>query len=340
MKTNNTLFACICILGISLFTSCENTIPFKTQDIPSKLIINALIDATAEEHKILLDLTGTEKTMPVTNGEIDIYINDVHKETIRELREVSEWYRPNEYISNCRFSPGDHVRLEARTKDGAYSAYAELTVPEPIAIEHIDTMSVFRQNDYYDYLRMKVTFTDNTQRPDFYRIAATELLTYSGKSRLTGEDTVVVVTMPASLVSREDVVLTEGQPGTLGDNDDSFFTSFQNRYTIFNDSRINGTYTMTVSVPLSNYYGLYYLSDTNIELVGFRLDIKVSLISLCEAEYYYLRALNIYDSDDYDETFNPPVRFPSNVVGGTGIVGVSSSTSRTIDKVREIELVY
>lgn len=47
-------------------------------------------------------------------------------------------------------------------------------------------------------------------------------------------------------------------------------------------------------------------------------------------EYLYLKALNIYDAVSYDDFFNLPVQFPSNVEGGTGIVGVSTETNITI----------
>nr|WP_262494108.1 DUF4249 domain-containing protein [Massilibacteroides vaginae] len=99
---------------------------------------------------------------------------------------------------------------------------------------------------------------------------------------------------------------------------------------------MNGTYTMTVSAFLIPYY--YYLPDMDIKRLS--LDVQVNLFSLCEAEYYYLRALNIYDSDDYDEAFNPPVRFPSNVNGGVGIVGISNRTSQTIERVSVMDILY
>lgn len=35
-----------------------------------------------------------------------------------------------------------------------------------------------------------------------------------------------------------------------------------------------------------------------------------------EKEYYYLRALNLLDSDAYDNTLSEPIAFPSNVNGG------------------------
>lgn len=44
-------------------------------------------------------------------------------------------------------------------------------------------------------------------------------------------------------------------------------------------------------------------------------------------EYYYLRALNLLDSDAYDNTLSEPIAFPSNVNGGTGMVGFSTETN-------------
>lgn len=334
MKKYNKIISCASALCMCLFLACENTIPFKTQDIPQKLIVNVLFDASVETHKILLNLTGVEKVTPVTNGEIDIYINGELKETVNELTQTSEWSRPHEYIAHCRFSPGDNVYLEARTKDGQYKAYAEVTVPHPIEIEKIDTMIVETTRGY-DYFRIKTTFTDDQKKKDYYRIAIDQVITAYGISDITGNDTVYTASSPLYILIREDVVLTEGQPGTLEDNDDFIFSSVQNEHAIFDDLRINGTYTMTTSVP---FYIPYFYNEVKVE--RFSLDIRVNLISLCEAEYYYLRALNIYDSEDYDETFNPPVRFPSNLNGGVGIVGMSSRTSQLINLIENMEVKY
>ncbi|WP_430827568.1 DUF4249 family protein, partial [Bacteroides thetaiotaomicron] len=51
-------------------------------------------------------------------------------------------------------------------------------------------------------------------------------------------------------------------------------------------------------------------------------------------EYYYLKALNLVDSDVYDETINEPLRYPSNVHGGTGMVSISTEVSQTV-RIRE-----
>lgn len=58
------------------------------------------------------------------------------------------------------------------------------------------------------------------------------------------------------------------------------------------------------------------------------LDVIIRLLSITETEYYYLKALNLVDSDVYDETINEPIRYPSNVHGGTGMVGISTEVSK------------
>jgi len=60
------------------------------------------------------------------------------------------------------------------------------------------------------------------------------------------------------------------------------------------------------------------------------LDVIIRLLSITETEYYYLKALNLVDSDVYDETINEPIRYPSNVHGGTGMVGISTEVSKKV----------
>lgn len=60
------------------------------------------------------------------------------------------------------------------------------------------------------------------------------------------------------------------------------------------------------------------------------IDVFIRLLSITEIEYYYLKALNLVDTDAYDETINEPIKFPSNVQGGVGIIGVSTEVSKVI----------
>ena len=60
------------------------------------------------------------------------------------------------------------------------------------------------------------------------------------------------------------------------------------------------------------------------------MDVIIRLRSITEVEYYYLKALNSVDSDVYDETIDEPIKYPGNVHGGTGIVGISTEVSKVI----------
>lgn len=61
------------------------------------------------------------------------------------------------------------------------------------------------------------------------------------------------------------------------------------------------------------------------------MDIIIHLRSITEVEYYYLKALNLVDSDIYDETIDEPIKYPSNVHGGTGMIGISTEVSKKIE---------
>ena len=125
-------------------------------------------------------------------------------------------------------------------------------------------------------------------------------------------------------ISREDVVLTDGQPTTSDDEDNGMFDTVKNIYGVFDDSRFKNTsYTMTV-YNQTNVEGLSKYG-TNV-----KMDIIVRLLSITETEYYYLKALNLVDSDAYDETINEPIKYPSNVHGVIGMIGISTETSKII----------
>ena len=108
------------------------------------------------------------------------------------------------------------------------------------------------------------------------------------------------------------------------DEDNGMFDTVKNIYGVFDDSRFKNTsYTMTVynQTDIDGFpeYG------TNV-----KMDIIVRLLSITETEYYYLKALNLVDSDAYDETINEPIKYPSNVHGGIGMIGISTETSKII----------
>lgn len=315
------------ILIASLATSCENELSFDIKDNPPKLVMNALINADSLTNTLFLNFTGKECAAHVKDATVEVRINGQLTESLRPLPLMNDEDKQCRFTITSKFSPGELVRIDALTDDGKYHAWAEATVPKPIGkIEKIDTLTVpFVYYGYSsNYLRYKITFSDRPNENNYYRLIVDNRVTKSCFEPEVGE----VVTQTKhnyKFIDREDIVLTDGQPSNGDDEDNSMFDKVQNRYGIFDDSRFKNTsYTMTVyNLPVTDM-------DVNHPLTYMRSDVIVRLLTITEAEYYYLKALNLLDSDAYDETINEPIKFSGNVHGGTGIVGISTEVSKII----------
>lgn len=318
--------------------SCENDMPFNVKDNPPKLIINTLLDISKTENEINLALTGKNKVTNVKNAQIDIYVNGVLKEQITNPEKSSIGKNYSAYKTHIKMQPADIIKIEVTANDGEYHAWAEDIVPNPINIEKAETSVFTKQTSYWSsgekYLKAKTTFTDNQQGVNYYRISMDFEFYIETISPYTHKDTIIYQKAVSGLIVDEDVVLTDGQP-SVNDNDDDIFVPIYNEYGVFDNSRINGTYTMTTSTQIPYYmidYGMgFYGSDWyNQDFDRVAIKGRIRLMSISKMEYLYLKALNIYDSVDYDDYFNLPVKFPSNVQGGVGIVGVCSGNELMI----------
>lgn len=316
------------ILFTALLTvSCENELPFNIKDNPPKLVMNALINADSLTNTLYLNFTGKEHTTYVQNTTLEVRINGQLTESLRPLAPKQENTPQCSFNITSRFAPGDVIRVDAITDDGQYHAWAEVTVPQrPADIEKIDTLTVpIVRSGYYtqDYLQYKITFKDRLNENNFYRIILDKQMT--ARRYHPGNNSEYYETAhDHSFIVREDVVLTDGQPTTGDDEDNGIFEVAKNLYGVFDDSRFkNESYTMTI-------YNSWYMYFNNEYRENVRIDVTIRLLSINETEYYYLKALNLLDSDVYDETISEPIKYPSNVHGGVGIVGVSTEVSKTV----------
>ena len=76
---------------------------------------------------------------------------------------------------------------------------------------------------------------------------------------------------------------------------------------------------------------LYRTHGSAILISPYISDCHVRLLSINETDFLYFKALNLIDSDVYDETIMEPIVFASNVHGGLGIVSISTETSVKIN---------
>lgn len=315
------------LIATLTIVSCENELPFRIKDNPPKLVMNALIDAENQTNLLFLNLTGKETTTHIQNATVEVRVNGQLTESLRPLPPESEENRQCRFSITSRFTPGDVVRIDAITDDGQYHAWAEVTVPQrPAGIENIDTLTVPMQEYGYttNYLRYRITFKDRPDETNYYRIVVDKQTTLWKYNHEEEGDTYIFWKKHSySFIGREDIVLTDGQPSTGDEEDNGMFDTARNIYGVFDDSRFKNTsYTMTV------------YNSTHIETVneGYfdAMDVIIRLKSITETEYYYLKALNSVDSDVYDETIDEPIKYPGNVQGGTGIVGISTEISKVV----------
>lgn len=315
--------------------SCEHELPFNVKDNPPKLVMNALVNADSLSNIVFLNLTGKEHMSHILDATLEVRINGDLKEQLRPLPIESEYLIPQcQFRVTSKLAPGDVLRLDAITDDGQYHAWSEVIVPRRLAeIENIDTLTIPLSTSGYtsEYLRHKITFTDLPDEDNYYRLIMDTRLMF--KKLNDNNEIVTNAWRNYNFIYREDIVLTDGQPSTDDDDENGLFDTSKNIYGVFNDSRFkNSTYTMTVHVPRYLFQDI----DDRPHLSA-KIDIIVRLVSITEMEFYYLRALNLIDSDSFDETINEPVKFPSNVNGGIGFVGVSTEVSRVIQILDEKE---
>lgn len=309
------------LVAMLTVASCENELPFNIKDNPPKLVMNALINADSLTNTLFLNFTGKENPTHVQDATVEVRVNGQLTESLRPLPLDEDEAKQCRFTITSKFNADDVVRIDAFTDDGKYHAWAEATVPKRLEkIDNIDTLTVPMKSYGMtsNYLRCKITFRDHPNENNYYRLIVNK------RSTLTDYDGSTRIKNNYMIIDREDIVLTDGHPTTSEDEDNGMFDPVKNVYSVFDDSRFKDSpYTMTIySRPTLDYY---LGNPTSV-----KIDIIISLLSITEAEYYYLKALNLIDSDNYDETINEPIKFPSNVQGGTGIVGFSTEVSQTI----------
>ena len=146
--------------------------------------------------------------------------------------------------------------------------------------------------------------------------------------RSAGETSDVVSKETYDFKDRGDRSMTLRPEGTAG----VVRSYIENKYNVFTDDRFSdATCTLKVYTQLYHNYNLWLYNVTRRSK-----SITVRLLSISEAEFRYLKALNTLESGNYEEALMEPVMIPSNVKGGLGFVGISSETRMTMQLPDEI----
>ena len=316
---------------LCLAVSCTNEIGPIPYDEPQKLIINAMLNAGKPENTIYLHLSDPVYPQIVRNGIIRLYINNDLTDTVTECTYHADENFPLKeypYYTHCSFKSGDHVRIEASTRDGKFRAEAVTTVHEPLQVLKLDTfhmksdtMNVEEQSYVNKQLRLKVRLkVPASGQTQYYRVQLRHDYTLCLTNYITDQDSIYTFTA-WGCNGNEDIALSDGKPGhNHVDSDIEFIPPQRNDYSVFSDVFFtNQEYTMTLNAYIS-----YCWDHTLYKLKSATCNGTLQFFAISPNEYRYLRAASAYTDYDDSNPLTVPVIFPNNIKGGIGIFAIEN----------------
>lgn len=326
MKATYIQYTLVSTFLLLLLSACQNEIDYKGGAHNPRLVMNALLNADTLVNKLFLNLSGNQGTPEVKDALIHLYVNDELKETLPYIRRGFN-DRTGYYLITTAFAEKDKVRIEATSSDGVHRVHAEVVVPQRIDIQRIDTATVTQLDSYSnntEVIRLKITLNDRVNEQNYYQLGVKQNYITRGRSYKEEKDT-IFTRSESAFESSFDMALSDGKPMSEAEIENGLFPTVRNQYGIFDDTYFKDkSYTLTVYTTIfEDYYP--YVEILKSETLAY----DVSLKCITKEQYYYLRAMNILDSDGFDPIMNQPVQLPSNVTGGLGFVGMQASTTQT-----------
>ncbi len=291
-------------LLIIILCACERDLTWHRDDIPDRLQVNAQLVAGDTLHYVHLAVSKARTISTVTDGAVRIFVNGKHVADGKALDyesfpggypvpfglgEHPLNMRQRSFSFRADFKPGDLVRIEAEANGGQFSASAEASVPQApeIALKEISLQEL--EGD--PAMRIRLRGKDDGGERNYYRIA------------------------DACLDGLEHLEMDPGRDPVLNDgaySDELDLVGMSsNMFMLYSDKRFDG----------GDYEVSFYLFGTHMGR-----ELVLSLLSISETEYDYLKAMELYDIIGGDTVFTEPASFPDNVEGGVGLVSIAART--------------
>ncbi len=332
--------------------SCTNTIELDLQLPEKRLILNSFL-RTDDELQIIYLSERTDKDNDksrqgienVHGAEVTCYVNGepvatakefiepMNSSTTRDASPNMDAFGKAHYWFRAAFRPGDKVRIEA--KKGKRTAYAEVVVPEPSKLEFIKSgSSQIQITDSYSIpvMDFDIRIEDVPGEDSYFRVADPEreldlVFHVHDEEGNKADDVPTKYQDTPELYIENDPILNDGY--IQGGSEDLFgMLNPENTFRIFSDSQFRdkkGEFSIAIGT-VSNNYNLFDLVE-RAESVDISPVMRIKIESLSFETYNYYKALNAGEAFGYEISFiMEPVIFPSNVTGGLGFVGVSSTT--------------
>ncbi len=281
------------ILSVLIFSSCTKILDDELPQSEPKLVINAAINPDSVFN---LNLS---KTVHVFENESSNNLPFVFGATTRIYEDGQFLFNleesENGYYSKPGFYPNLNSTYKVEVEKAGYNpVHAETYIPNPIAINSIDTLLVFNNEGYYSWVELQciLKYNDPPGVDNYYRLDCYYIL---------------VDEQGQEFMYRQYVSVDES---------DEYLFDKSYEYLLWNDLLSDGN---EVNIRF-NIYPDYYIPDSS------NITYLIMLHSVSEDFYKYDKSRSLYfETGGSDNPFSEPVIIYSNIVNGFGVFGGYSS---------------
>lgn len=336
-------------LALASLASCQKDLPYNFSNAEDKVVMNAQLRTNDDAHAVYLSISTSKSIQRIKSGSVTCYINgklaaeaqlDTSKNDEDFIRDEALYdydavgskpsmSRQTRFVFEADFKPGDKVRLECTANGGEYSAYSEVTVPNPPVFHAVDTSRYYNSDENSNLnqswvYRIWIKGNDIVGERNYFRLTSEYEKTLYVEYK-DGEDELYEYG-PLSIDRGKDPILLDGATET----DMDISGASENYFNVFSDYLFrDGTYNFTYQVQESAF-----LSGSGYGAACKKVDLTASvyptLWGITEAEYSFLKALSLYLYNGDDITFTGPISIPTNVEGGLGMVSIATPAMDTV----------
>ncbi|MBO7566214.1 MAG: DUF4249 domain-containing protein [Bacteroidales bacterium] len=354
-----------------IIASCKEDIDLDIKDTTGTLCVNGFLYSDCDTNLLYITKTGVAYPQNVKNAHVKMFVNGVLTEeksqsdtSIGKLYYLHTKFSEGDLVRIEVDCDGQHVWSESTVPQSPKDLEAKVTY-EPKKTYYDSEMEEFETEDFY---RVEVSFSDISSSKNHYRlftnkdvnIRCPEPIIEAKYDTLidefTGEpyewyvgDTVVGFnwnTFPGynyELYIRESPELVDEE---MTANSDLLDISTYNYYKIFTNSRFTGgkcNMRVYEKVKFHSYFG--YISNSSIPpetvtihnlldsatVPEFNYTEYVGIETIDEDTYYYVKALNGFESGNFDEQeLTGAIKMRRNVHGGSGNISIIARTVKKI----------
>lgn len=214
------------------------------------------------------------------------------------------------YYAVKTFEDGDNVNITAAA-EGMKAVSSATIVPSQFPLTSIN---MALKNGEPNQLQFQIHFTDNVLTEDYYALKVERKRQFWNDGKYSEENSSLTLNL-------DDEPLLNSSSGL----DDILMIEnvfYQNLY-YWDDTKIQGkSYTVRLNTNYEADYEDDFITPNGVEHIKCQVKYKISLYSLSEELYRYLKSLNDQKNNGLGNSELAPIRSTyTNVINGIGVVG-------------------